>query len=497
MFQLNSYKVGVQLRWLAKNKSDWLHKNAAALLIFPLLFLSAKDGVIFAFSFVFYLAQLWRNRPRQAKKPLVYTNRVKRTLATYGLFLVAVLALSLRVGDLRAQTACLAIAHLLTPAFVLLADWVNSPLEKLINRRYVEDARRRLHEHPGLLVVGVTGSYGKTSTKFFLHKLLSLKYDVLTTPESFNTTLGVVRTLRERLKPFHEVFVCEMGARNPGDIKEICEIVKPRHGILTAIGPQHLESFKSLERIVETKFELADALPNDGAVFLNLSNEHVRSEYLRRGKKGRTVTYGFSDDCDYRARDVVTSGEGSSFFVRMPDSVEVPFETKLIGAHNVENVLGAVAVADFLGVDRKAVAMGVRRLESVPHRLQLIRHGGGVLIDDAYNANSAGAKAALDVLALFDGCKILVTPGMIELGTRQDELNEKFGAQASQVCDFVILVGKRQTESIRKGLTDAGYPQEKIFVADGISQALAKAAELDAVGRQKVVLLENDLPDNF
>jgi UDP-N-acetylmuramoyl-tripeptide--D-alanyl-D-alanine ligase len=317
------------------------------------------------------------------------------------------------------------------------------------------------------------------------------------TPESFNTTLGVVRTVREELKPFHQVFVCEMGARTPGDVAEICDIVKPRYGVLTSIGLQHMESFKSLENVVKTKFELLDALPDQGVAFLNLNNPHIRAEYVRRGQNCRTVTYGFSGNCDYCARNVVTSEEGSSFFVRMADFTEMPFETKLIGTHNVENILAAITVADFLGVQRHHIAMEVRRLESVPHRLQLIRHGKDLLIDDAYNANAAGAKAALDVLAMFAGCKILVTPGMIELGAKENELNEAFGVQASEVCDFVVLVGKRQTESIRKGLTDSGYPGEKIFVADDVFQGLAKVAELDPGGKRKIVLLENDLPDNY
>jgi UDP-N-acetylmuramoyl-tripeptide--D-alanyl-D-alanine ligase len=497
MFQLNAYKPGVQLRWTAKNKWDYLRRNALIFLIFPLLAAPVEGKAFSLVCSCLFLVQGVINRPRKAKKPLAYTNRVKRMLATHAVLLAAILFPLFLAGSPKIQAIDLAAAHLLTPALVLLANGVNMPLEKSINRRYVRDAERRLREHPGLIVVGVTGSYGKTSTKFFLQKLLSVKYDVLMTPESFNTTLGVVRTVREELKPFHEVFICEMGARNLGDIAEICNIVKPRYGVLTSIGPQHMESFKSLENVVKAKFELPDALPGDGAAFLNLGNPHIRAEYVRRGQKGRTVTYGFSDDCDYRARNVVTSGEGSSFLVRMPDFEEMFFETKLIGTHNVEDILAAIAAADFLGVERSHIAMGVRRLESVPHRLQLIRRGKDLLIDDAYNSNAAGAKAALDVLAMFEGCKILVTPGMIELGTKESELNEKFGAQASEICDFVILVGKRQTESIRKGLADAGYPAEKVFVADSLLQGLAKVTRLDAGGRQKVVLLENDLPDNY
>jgi UDP-N-acetylmuramoyl-tripeptide--D-alanyl-D-alanine ligase len=318
------------------------------------------------------------------------------------------------------------------------------------------------------------------------------------TPENYNTTLGVVRTLRENLRPWHEVFVCEMGARNVGDIREICELVKPVHGVITSIGPQHLESFGSMENVVRAKFELADALPDEGVVFLNADNTEIRTEWARRGKDGkRRLTWGFADDCDYRVRDVRTSREGTSFFVKMPDAGEIALETTLLGGHNVQNIVGAVAVADFLGVDRKDIVVGVRRLEGVPHRLQLIRGGRDVIIDDAYNSNASGARAALDVLALFDGFKVLITPGMVELGTLQDELNESFGAQAAAVCDFVVLVGRRQAEGVLTGLRKAHYPGDKTFVAEDLSRGLAKVSALDAGGRQKVILLENDLPDNF
>jgi UDP-N-acetylmuramoyl-tripeptide--D-alanyl-D-alanine ligase len=432
------------------------------------------------------------------KKPLVYTNRIKRMLATYTILVLGTVFLAFRAGSLEIQATELAVAHLLAPGFILLANGINAPLEKAINHRYVEDVRRKLREHPGLMVLGVTGSYGKTSTKSFLHQLLSSKYDVLTTPENFNTTLGVVRTLRERLKPYHELFVCEMGARNVGDIREICDLARPTHGVITSIGPQHLESFKTLENIVKTKFELVDSLPKDGAAFLNLNDERVRAEASRLDESGcKTVTYGFSDSCDYQARDMKVSVEGSSFSVKLPDSTEMRIETSLIGVHNITNVLAAIAVADFMGVDRRDIIVGASRLKGVPHRLQLICRGGDIVIDDAYNSNAAGAKAALDVLALFEGYKILVTPGMVELGPRQNELNENFGAQAAEICDFVILVGQRQTKSVYNGLLHAHYPESRIFVAANLGEGLSRLSAVDAGARQKVILLENDLPDNY
>ena len=161
------------------------------------------------------------------------------------------------------------------------------------------------------------------------------------------------------------------------------------------------------------------------------------------------------------------------------------------------NITGAIAVSHTLGISMTELKPQVRRLECVPHRLQLIDKGNALVIDDAYNSNPSGTKAALDTLALITGFKILVTPGMVELGTKQDECNYIFGKNAAEVCDFVILVGKRQTESIKRGLDDAAYPADKIFIADNIGEALTKAYGLNSHEQKKIILLENDLPDNY
>lgn len=491
MFQLNSYKPGVHLGWLRRTfTNDWLprHLFAAAAALACLLPFSAAVGL----GIPLFAVQAWRNRPLRAKTPLVFTPRVKRMLAT-----VAVLAVLILLAAWAARPytpLILALALLLSPLVLLLANAVNSPLEKAINRRYIDDAKRILAAHPNLTVIGVTGSYGKTSVKHFLHRLLSARYETLMTPGNFNTTLGVVRTVREQLRPTHEIFICEMGARNIGDIREICDLVHPKHGIVTAIGPQHLESFKSLKNIVDTKFELIDALPPDGTAFLNYDSGDIRS----REVKGRKTTYCLEPgEADYVARNITVSSQGSSFTIRLANGADVEFETKLIGAHNVLNVTGALAVADRLGVAVEDLVVAVRRLESVPHRLQLINRGDLIIIDDAYNSNASGAQAALQALSMFDGYRILVTPGMVELGAMEDSLNREFGRQAAEVCDYVVLVGERQTRSIREGLGNGGVTAENIHTARTVDQAFTIIHSLAVGNRRKIVLLENDLPDNY
>ena len=503
MFQLNSYKPAVHLRWLRRGfAAEYLARYGLYAAGFACLLLGGKSEPAALMLFVLCSSiQDLRNWPlEKAKKPLVYTNRVKRMLITNFALTATLLALSLGYG----LYAALPLWFLATPLIMLMSNAINAPMEKFINNRYISDARAIIKDMPRLTVIGVTGSYGKTSTKYFLRRLLSPNFNVLMTPESYNTTMGVVKTIRTDLRPFHDVFICEMGARNIGDIKEICGIVSPRIGVLTSIGPQHLESFGSIENVVRTKFELADALPEDGVLFANFDSELIRDMIAGRGsgnpsmlcRTGKVISYGMSDGCDYVGKRVAVSSAGSEFTARYPDGSERNFSTKLLGRNNVTNLLAALAVADYMGVPHESALASVRRLEAVPHRLQLISSRDTIIIDDAYNSNETGAAAALEVLSGFDGFKILITSGMVELGSKQDALNRKFGMSAAAVCDFVILVGERVTKSVLSGLNGASYPNEKIFIAQSVASAFEKANSLKT-GRQKVVLIENDLPDNY
>lgn len=500
IFQLNSYKPHEQRAWFQKNfLPAFIGRNLGVLLTPWLTLFCGKVGMIL--SILLFAVTAYLGRPRKAKKPLVYTARVKRMLVSLGVLMlltaiVALLIPSVWIGSWEIPLGVgivLPLSHFVAGYYVLAANCINRPIERSINNWYINDAKRMLREMPSLKVVGITGSYGKTSVKFFLRKLLSAKYNVLMTPESYNTTMGVVKTVRMSLRPTHEIFLCEMGARNIGDIKEICDIVSPRYGVLTSIGPQHLESFKSIDNVIKTKFELRDALPQDGTVFLNWDNEYIRSQNPGRP----AVKYGIErEDADYFARDISVSAEGSSFTI-VRDGKDYRFTTRLIGAHNVLNITGAIAAANTLGVPMEDLIPQVRQLESVPHRLQLIRGGSSLIIDDAYNSNPSGAKAALDTLGQFDGVKILVTPGMVELGSRQEELNRVFGSQAAAVCDYAVLVGEKHAEPILAGLLDAGFPREKAFVEHDLTAALKTVENIRTGGRQKIVLLENDLPDNY
>ncbi|MBQ3093984.1 MAG: UDP-N-acetylmuramoyl-tripeptide--D-alanyl-D-alanine ligase [Clostridia bacterium] len=496
MLQLNSYRPERYRKWMVDHDDRVLprYRFIEAVPLALLMMYGQKNSTV---ALIAYIAAVLAtlicaicDRPRKAKKPLVYTPRVKRLLATIAVLLIALLTAT---GLLNAQwTGGLLLLVTLCPVLLVhLANLINLPMENHINNGFVKDAKRILSQMNNLTVIGITGSYGKTSAKNFLTALLSAKYNVLMTPESYNTPMGVVRTIRERLRASHEIFVCEMGAKNKGDIKEICDIVHPTHGMITAIGEQHLETFKTLETIIDTKFELIDALPEHGIAFLSTDNEHIAA---RPVEGNRVVSYGLKDGAGYSVSGISVDEYGSCFTVAAPDGETCTYTTRLLGAHTIQNLVGCIAVAHELGMTLAEMKQPIRQMKPVPHRLQLLPNG---YIDDAYNSNPAGFRCALDVLgAMKDTRRILVTPGMVELGARQDALNEEIGAYAASRCDYAVLVGERQAPPIKRGLLSQGFDEDRIFVAFDLHQGLSFVQSLPPVENQ-IVLLENDLPDNF
>ncbi len=433
---------------------------------------------------------VWFFRDKAAKKPLVFTARVKRLCAV---MLIVYFLLCLGLNALGGPLA-LALFPLLLPLWTALAGLLAWPLEKLISEIYFRDAQHRLRDQPNLIKIGITGSYGKTSVKFILGTLLQEKYQTLITPASFNTPMGVTRIIREKLRPTHQVFVAEMGARHVGDIKEMCRLVHPTLGVLTSVGPQHLDTFKSLERIKRTKYELMDAIPEDGCCFFPDDGAICRELYDQTSKPRRRVSLTDST-ADVWAGEITVSPAGSAFQMHAGERV-VDCHTRLLGAHNIQNILLAASVCLELGMTLEQIARGVAKLEPVEHRLQLLRGSGPyTIIDDAFNSNPRGAEAALNVLKDFPGRRVIITPGMVELGPQEAEYNRQLGRFMVGKADVAILVGKKHTQPICDGLLEGGFPEAQIHAVGSLAEATQLLQKLGQPG--DVVLFENDLPDHY
>lgn len=492
MFQLESYLPRQFLRWML-NRTQFRRIVVfipAFLSAFLMLFWPEKllPVILSAFLMLFPIRTFF---PYKAKKPLVYTARVKRMLATYTVVCILISVLCVHFDYVGLTALLLPLSGFM----LLLANLINYPFEQAVRGYFINDAKKILKARKGtLVVIGITGSYGKTSTKFFLTELLSQKYNVLMTPASFNTTMGVVRVIREMLKPSHEIFVCEMGARTVGEIKEICDIVMPTYGIITSIGPQHLETFHSIENIVKTKFELADAVGENDHMVLNADNRYI---YDRRYCDKYTY-YGMTNtDAAYFGEDLVATSDGTSFNLRFPDGDVIALSARLLGQHNAMNIIASVAIADKFEIPRKDIVRAVRMLNPVPHRLQLVDGGDVTIIDDSFNSNPIGSRSALEALAVFDGVRVLVTPGMVELGESQSFLNYEFGVLAGKICQYIYVVGEVNYESIYNGVFSTGFDVDKRLIrVKSPEDAIFRVRSL-RTDYPKIILLENDLPDNF
>ncbi|MBD5233707.1 MAG: UDP-N-acetylmuramoyl-tripeptide--D-alanyl-D-alanine ligase [Bacteroidales bacterium] len=500
MFQQNSYRPERYRHWLSESGDSTSGWHLCGLIVFfigltpfsPATASIALMGIFGLFCGLTFVRKKY-------KKPLVMTMRARRIYITALVMAALVGGLSMiafktpLLALCEALMACWCLSHVL----ILAANAVLSPVEKRITRRYYDEAKAILRSMPGLRIIGVTGSYGKTTTKHYLYRILSEQFDTLMTPGSYNTTLGVVRTVREMLKPYHEVFIVEMGAKNIGDIKEICDLVEPWGGIITAVGPQHLESFKTIENVQATKFELVDALPADGLAVVNNDFEYIANRPVSNVKCLRYAVKN-TEGADYVAEDIEYAPDGTRFTaVETATGHRLELRTHLVGECNISNLLAAVAMARALGVRDDRIAYAVEKIEQVEHRLSIKRVPGGLtIIDDAFNSNPVGSAMALDVLAaMTQGKRFLITPGMIELGDEQYELNRAFGEKAATSCDIAIVVGEYNRDAILKGLQDGGMPADAIRPVDSFAQAQQLLTSMAAAG--DTVLYENDLPDTF
>lgn len=519
-FQIESYDNRRFLRWLAARIDRMVVPRAlifvgVALVATLLLELTGQDSVT-VYLLIWGVAgvlAIWPEPVKEVKQTFKLTARAARLLvAACGLTIVILFgAIALAEALISLSTTAefavytligLAVYHL-SPLILILANLVMYPVEagfRWMFRRRAATTLRRAKP----VVIGITGSYGKTSTKEYLAHILNGRFRAYATPKSYNTLMGVCIAINNDLTNNYgyDFFIVEMGAYMKGEIKSICDLVKPQISIVTAVGPQHLERFGSLETTARAKYEIIEALPPDGVGVFNWDDPFVRAMYERGYPETRIgVTWKNTDlamQLRFHARNIRTSVNGLQFdVVDTLTGEEQRITTRLVGQHNVTNILLALATASHLGMSLSEIALRVASLEPAEHRLQRRSLPGGItVIDDAYSANPVGAQNALNVLDLYrEGRRVLITPGMVELGPIQEEENRALGRMAAQVCTDIILVGEEQTGPLQQGIRDAGFPEDRLQVYDTREEAIAWFNT--ALQPGDTVLFLNDLPDTY
>jgi UDP-N-acetylmuramoyl-tripeptide--D-alanyl-D-alanine ligase len=378
------------------------------------------------------------------------------------------------------------------PLALVAANRCLDPYERRVQQQYEDQARRRV-ERVAPLIVGITGSYGKSSTKAILAHILQYDAPTLAASGSINTLMGLTRHIREDLVYGHRYMVVEMGAFGPGSIKRLCQLTPPAAGIITAVGDMHLERFGSTDAIVKAKGELAEALPAGGLLVVNADSPGALRIAQGAGDR-RVLLYGetSTENLETRLEQVQFSNKGTSFVLRTRER-EYRCFTPLLGRPIVLNIAGAFTLATAIGMDPDLIVAALRTLRPVSNRLEVVEENGVTWIRDAYNSNQFGFRAALEVAAALPAVRrFLVTPGVVELGAEQFPVNRQLSSEAARVCDGTFVVAGANREAFVAGHRDAGR-DDRLVPVSGRAEAFERLRETVSAG--DLVILENDLPD--
>ena len=499
MFQQNRYELVRFRQWQKVNVTKTYPLSVVVCwFIIALLSLFLKTLEIRLFIIIVILVLQIINLANKNKsltiiKPLVYTNRVKRQIAVYVvLYLLFVWGAFYTINNYYLFILILFAFNIYQMHIISLVSIIIYPVENFFKQKFVSKAKKKLNDNKLMTTIGITGSYGKTSSKNIINEVLSKKYYCLITPASYNTPLGISITLNNNLQAIHEIFICEMGADKVGEITELFNFVHPKIGVVTSIGQQHLSTFKTQDNIIHEKMQMVELMPADGLVILNKDEKYIREYQIT--SQAKQIWYGINHEADIMATNIKYSKEGSSFDVVI-NGESYSFKTKLLGLHNIYNILAALAIGLHFEIRIADLQLAVKQLSYVPNRLEIKKQNGYTIIDNAFNSNPISSKMSLDVLSGMPNLRICITPGLIDLGEKQEYYNKEFGKYFKGRCDKVILVGRRQTKAIYQGLEESGFVMKNVYVVNKIYDAynlLSRIKEPDCY-----VLFENDLPDAF
>ncbi|MGE3958929.1 MAG: Mur ligase family protein [Vicinamibacterales bacterium] len=495
-FQQEGYEALRFLRWTnVRSLTDpafWVSIVSAFLfLLDPLL-------AVVLFTVGAVVLGLVQPDPRiSGKITLKLTWRATRVLTLAVGLAVSAFVLLLRVYmdlEVRAPLVAASIMFALLPLVLVLANLVLAPYEQATQRGYYADAVARLARVQPF-IVGITGSYGKSSSKAMLAHILQFHAPTLAATGSINTVMGLTRHIREDLVPGHRFMVVEMGAYAVGSIRRLCAFTPPAAGLITAVGDMHLERFGSTEAIYQAKSELAQAIPPGGVLVCNADSPNAL-RIAQASTHCRVFLYGerHSGELDTRVEGIRFTRQGTHFMLRTRERAYTCF-TPVLGRPIILNLAGAFTLAVAVGVDPEIAVASFRTLKPVANRLEVVEDAGVTWIRDAYNSNQFGFRAALEVAGDLPATRrFLVTPGVIELGAEQQPVNRALSREAAAVCDRTLVVSETNRQAFVDGHRDAGREDRLVTVANRAEAFRWLQAQLQD---GDVVILENDLPDLY
>ncbi len=462
IFQQSHYKIKIYTKYFISHFFYFNFFISNALIISQILdktyYYLISYTVCIVYQLIFYY---------NLKLKLKITSRTKRTLIIIGV-----------------------ISLLLTNyIYVVLYEFLIIPLllisillENSINLYYVKKAKKKLEQYRGLKIA-ITGSYGKTSTKYFLGECLKDHRVSTYTKNSYNTPLGISLLINNNNIDIYDIYTFEMGASKKGDIAYLMDLIKPDITILTSIGYMHLDSFKSLKNIIKEKC-LAIDMNKKGICILNYENEFIRNHKTNNIVISYGINYG-----DYRALNI-DDNKNIRFDVYKLDKYFDSYDLNIVGRHNVLNVLAVIVMLDYLHIPKEGIKKSLENIKNNTNRLNVIRYRGSTILDDSFNSNIEGADSALSLLNNYEGLKILITPGFVEIKNIDDSYYKKYCNNINNTCDLVFLVGDKYSKKIYDNLSC------KVYIFRSFKQAY-KIFEKILEKEKCVLLIENDLPDIY
>lgn len=392
--------------------------------------------------------------------------------------------------------ALLLVFDIFTPLIVSLVVLIIQPFFVIARTYVLSKARKKMSGFKNVTVIGITGSYGKTSTKEFLTTIVSSKFNVLVTPEHKNSEMGIAQTILNDLNDKHQVFIVEMGAYNKGGIQLLCNMVKPNIGIVTGVNEQHLSTFGSLENLLSAEGgrELVRNLSKDGVIIVNGDNKYCLDLYKKTDINKKVYTLK-SDriDSDIWTEEISVKKDSVSFIAVSRQKEMDHFNIRMLGGHNIQNILGAVLAAKELGMNMQEISEACKNIK--PEQVGIVLKEGvhGIqIIDSSYSSNPDGVVADLDYLSVFGAKKIIVMPCLIELGSKSAQIHEQLGKKMAQVCDMAIITTKDKFSEVSTGFINEGKPEHKIIFCENPKDIFAMITTMCKEG--DAVLLEGRVP---
>ncbi|MFA5318568.1 MAG: UDP-N-acetylmuramoyl-tripeptide--D-alanyl-D-alanine ligase [Patescibacteria group bacterium] len=447
---------------------------------------------------------------KQMRQELVWTNKLK--FITFLTTIITVLIIAGLGNLVYSATGSLAITiidglinlYILSIIFGVLAIAVIiiiSPLDYILKQRIINQAKTKIKQHKNLKIIGITGSYGKTTMKEVIAEILAQKYKILKTEENKNTPLGISRLILEELNDEIDIFIVEMGAYQRGDIKKLCGIARPGIAVLTGINESHLERFGSMENTIAAKFEIVKYAKENAKVMLNADDIKVMENYEEYADKREVLFYSAENNnkCEYKIanKEFLPDGGGQRADILNPGQDIGNIKTSFLGDYIFGDIVAGIIIARELGMEIEMIRHGISRIKPIEHRLQKINSANGVIvIDDSYNGNPNGVREAIKVLAKFKNKrKIYITPGLVETGEKNSEIHYNIGKQLSSVADKVILIKNSATSHIEKGLLENSFNKKNIIWFESAAKMHEGLKDITQAG--DVVLFQNDWTDNY